>query len=181
MDTKPLRADARRNREKIVAAARDAFTALGTNAQMDDIAMRAQVGVGTLYRNFPTKDALVAAIVLAQMEENAAIARELLERDGPAWDVFCEFVERAGTKDQALAEVMSTQPAETFLNALGASGLAESAAEMMRRAQAEGTLRPDAGIEDIQIFMCGLGAVLRNFGPDRGRRYVEVMLDGMRA
>jgi AcrR family transcriptional regulator len=181
MDTRPLRADARRNREKIVTAARDAFAATGLDTQMDDIARGAGVGVGTLYRNFPTKDALVAAIVLAQMEENAQIADDLLARDGCSWECFEDFVRRAGMKDQALAEVMATQPAATFIDALQESGLAANVAEMMRRAQADGKMRPDASIEDVQIFMCGMGAVLRNFGPDRGRRYADIMLAGMRA
>jgi AcrR family transcriptional regulator len=181
MVTKPLRADARRNREKIVAAAVAAFTEYGSDAQMDDIAGRAGVGVGTLYRNFPTKDALVGAIVLAQMEENAALAAEMLEEALAPWECFSGFIRRAGLKDHALAEVISTQPTETFLGALEASGLGEHVTTMIERAQAEGTLNPDVSMRDIPIFMCGMGAVVRSFDGEQRDRYLDVVLRGMRA
>src|SRR5688572_33033457 len=90
--TKPLRADARRNRERIVAAARAAFAEYGLDAQMDEIARRAELGVGTLYRHFPTKDALVAALVEARMSRMAELGREVLAGDGdPAAD-FERFI-----------------------------------------------------------------------------------------
>ena len=77
--TRPLRADAQRNRDKIVAAARDCFSEDGLDAQMEDVARRAGVGVGTVYRHFPTKDALVRALVVAQMEAMTARGPEFLE------------------------------------------------------------------------------------------------------
>src|ERR671929_275144 len=78
---KPLRADARRNREKVLAAARAVFAEHGGDAQMDDVARRAEVGVGTVYRHFPTKEALVNALTDEQFDVIAAHAREMLALD----------------------------------------------------------------------------------------------------
>ena len=84
---KPLRADARRNREKVLAAARAVFAEQGVDAQMDDVARRADVGVGTVYRHFPTKDALLNALTDELFDVIAAHAREMLELDDP-WEAF---------------------------------------------------------------------------------------------
>src|SRR5918996_6567887 len=85
---KPLRADARRNRERVLKAARAVFADQGIDAQIDDVAKRAKVGVGTVYRHFPTKEALVDAIVRERFEELAGYAQEALER-ADAWEAFC--------------------------------------------------------------------------------------------
>src|SRR3954462_534801 len=84
---KPLRADARRNREKVLAAARAVFADEGVDAQMDDVARRADVGVGTVYRHFPTKDALLHALSDELFDVIAAHTRTLLELDDP-WEAF---------------------------------------------------------------------------------------------
>ncbi|MEA2405577.1 MAG: hypothetical protein QOE08_2224, partial [Thermoleophilaceae bacterium] len=83
--TKPLRADARRNRASVLEAARAAFADAGLDAQMDDVAARSGLGVGTVYRHFPTKDALVEALVEERFLELERIAAEKLERDDP-WE-----------------------------------------------------------------------------------------------
>ena len=88
---KPLRADARRNREKVVAAASAAFAESGLDAQVEDIARRAGVGVGTLYRHFPTKDALIDAIVDARFAELTGAAERALEEDD-VWAGFESFL-----------------------------------------------------------------------------------------
>src|SRR3954451_3064354 len=90
---RPLRADARRNRERILKAARAVFADKGIDAQIDDVAKRAKVGVGTVYRHFPTKEALRDALVRERFEEIAGYAREALERED-AWDGFCEMIWR---------------------------------------------------------------------------------------
>ena len=89
----PLRADARRNRERILDAARDAFAEHGRAVPLDEIATRAGVGPGTVYRHFPTKEALVEAVAAAGYEEICEIARESLELDDP-WQAFNDFMWR---------------------------------------------------------------------------------------
>ncbi len=83
----PLRADARRNREKVLAAARAVFSEHGRDAQMDDVARRAGVGVGTVYRHFPTKEALIEALMVAAFETIAEAAEAALEIEDP-WEAF---------------------------------------------------------------------------------------------
>ena len=183
IEPRPQRADARRNREKIVEAARASFAEYGLETQMDDIARRAGVGVGTLYRHFPTKDALVRAIVQRHMERMAELGRDMLGREGEPWDVFAGFLRSCGENnlsDRALAQVLSTQPATTFRDAAEASGLVEVGDELLRRAQSTGAAREDARVDDIPLIMCGLGAVLESWGEDAGRRYMTIMLDGLR-
>ena len=180
---RPLRADARRNREKIVDAARAAFAENGLETQMDDVARRAQVGVGTLYRHFPTKDALVRAMVHAHMERMALLGREVLASPGDPWDDFAGFLRTCSEKnlsDRALAQVMTTQPAEIFREAAEETGLVAVGAQLLDRAQRQGTARQDATVTDIPVVMCGLAAVLESWGEDAGRRYMTLVLDGLR-
>ena len=183
--TKPLRADARRNREKIVAAARTAFAEYGLEAQMDEIARRADVGVGTLYRHFPTKDALLRALVHARMETMAERGREVLARPPEdAWDAFAGFMRTCGEQhiaDRGLAQVMSTQPARTFQQAARESGLVATMDELLRRAQQAGQARGDARVEDVPLVMCAIGAVLESWGEHGARRFMELVLDGFGA
>ena len=89
---RPLRADARRNRERILESARDVFGEYGVDAQMDDVASRAGVGVGTVYRHFPTKEALMVELVRQKFRLFAAGAREALERDGEPFAVFADLM-----------------------------------------------------------------------------------------
>ena len=91
---RPLRADARRNRERILQSAREVFAECGTDAQIDDIAQRAGVGVGTVYRHFPTKEALMAELVRQKFRRFAAGARDALQRDGEPFAVFADLLRR---------------------------------------------------------------------------------------
>jgi AcrR family transcriptional regulator len=182
--SRPLRADARRNREKIVAAARETFSAQGLDAQMDDVARAAGVGVGTLYRHFPTKDALVAAMVVDKMALMAGLAPGYLEpADRDPWEAFTAFVDACAEQhiaDRALTQVTSTQPAATFLQAAHDTGLLENIGKLLARAQDAGIARQDLEATDVGIMMCGLGAVLESFGVGGGRRHLALMLAGMR-
>jgi AcrR family transcriptional regulator len=183
---RPLRADAARNREKIVAAARETFAEAGLTAQMDDIAARAGVGVGTLYRHFPTKDALVQALVLDHFARFTELGREALAReDADAWTAFSDFMWQCAERheeDRALNEVLSSQPAELPRQCAFDTGLAEVTSELMRRAQDAGAVRRDALPTDVPLLMCGLGAVLQSrWGEDAWRRYLTIGLDGLRA
>lgn len=183
---RPLRADAVRNREKIVAAAREVLAEYGLTAQMDDIARRAGVGVGTLYRHFPTKDALVRALVLDRFTMFAGFGREALAREGDdPWAVFSDWMWRCAEHhhaDRALSELLSSFPAEIPRQAARETGLADVTAEMVRRARNAGVVRADATPQDVPLLMCGLGAVLHShWGEDAWRRYFTIGLDGLKA
>ena len=143
IDPKPLRADARRNRERVLKAARAVFADQGVDAQMDDIARRARVGVGTVYRHFPTKEALRDALVRERFEEIAGYACEALEREDP-WEGFCELIWRAAERnaaDRAFCEVVAFTDQSSIVEECG---LARSTDELMNRAKAQGKLRADA-------------------------------------
>ena len=181
-ESKPLRADARRNRERIVKAARAVFADQGIDAQIDDVARRAKVGVGTVYRHFPTKEALLEALVRERFEEIAGYAREALERED-AWEGFCELIWRAAERnavDRAFCEVVAGTDCSRVVEE---TGLAGSTEELMRGAKAQGRMRADATIMDVEITMCGASSVMRTIltAPDVWRRYLTLMLDGLRA
>src|SRR5947208_8597118 len=108
--TRPLRADAQRNRDKIVAAARDCFSEEGLDAQMEDVARRAGVGVGTVYRHFTTKDELVDALADERFDRLRDLALEALEMEDPceAFETFVRASARIQTEDRALSEVLTS-------------------------------------------------------------------------
>ncbi len=178
---KPLRADARRNRERILKAARAVFADQGMHSQIDDVARRAKVGVGTLYRHFPTKEALVEALVRERFEEIAGYAREALERED-AWEGFCELIWRAAERNAADLAFCEAQASTDQSRVVAEVGLAESTNALVRRAIAQGRMRADVTEEDVPMMMCGASSVMR-LSPksDAWRRYLTVMLDGLRA
>lgn len=179
------RADARRNREAVIAAARTLFAAEGLEAQMPDVARAANVGVGTVYRHFPTKDELVAALVADRFDRLAEKASEALEAPD-AWRGFCDFIRFAAAiqaDDRGLCEVMGSRP-EVMDAAARAAGLPELADRLVKRAQRSGGLRRDLSWEDIPLIVCGFGPLTQaKAGPAVGRwpRLVEIILDGLRA
>jgi AcrR family transcriptional regulator len=178
---RPLRADARRNRERILKAARAVFADKGIDAQIDDVAKRAKVGVGTVYRHFPTKEALRDALVRERFEEIAVYAREALGRED-AWEGFCELIWRAAERnavDRAFCEIVAFTDQSAILEQCG---LNASTAELIERAKRQGTMRADATQDDIPIMMAGAGSVMRAHpSPAIWRRYLTIMLDGLRA
>ena len=183
---KPLRADARRNRDRIVEAARAAFAESGLDAQMDDVAARAGVGVGTLYRHFPTKDALVRAVIVHKMTGLAELGRKRLDAGGDPWESFRAWLwECAETHvhDRALSQVLSTQPSSTFRQiAAEETELADVSSRLIGRAQAAGAVRHDARGEDVGLVMCGLAAILESgWGESAWRRYLSLVEQGLTA
>ena len=178
---KPLRADARRNRERILKAARAVFADQGMHSQIDDVAKRAKVGVGTVYRHFPTKEALVEALVRERFEEIAGYALEALERED-AWEGFCELIWRAAERNAADLAFCEAVAFSDQSKVVAEVGLARSTDELMRRAKAQGRMRSDATENDVPMMMCGASSVMR-LSPtaDAWRRYLTLMLDGLRA
>jgi AcrR family transcriptional regulator len=182
---KALRADARRNHEAVLSAAKRLFADQGLDAQMPDVARAAKVGVGTVYRHFATKDDLIAALVAERFERFAESVRENLEREDP-WEGFCgfiRFVTQLQADDRGLCEVMGSRP-EVMDAAARAAGLPALCEQLVTRAQDAGQLRRDVEWEDIPMIACGLGSVTQaSVGPATGRwpRLVEIILDGLRA
>jgi AcrR family transcriptional regulator len=178
---RPLRADARRNRERILESARAVFAESGIEAQIDDVAARAGVGVGTVYRHFPTKEALMAELVRQKFRLLADGAREALERDGEPFAVFVDMLRRNAdvcardaAMQHALTGVGDAHTEQQELNAL--SG------ELIARAQRAGTMRSDIKPSDIAMLMCGVSATMAHSGPGFDwHRHLELAIDMLRA
>jgi AcrR family transcriptional regulator len=182
----PRRADARRNRAKILDAARATFAEDGLDAQMPDIARRAGVGVGTLYRHHPTKDALVSALAQDHFAELAELAEGLCGGED-AWGALTELIwisARRFSDDRGLAEIAAKQPQAIQQAAEEQDRLVGHVARLVEHAKTQGTIRQDATVDDVGTIMCGLGAVCRmqDLGkPVSWERYVTLMLGGLRA
>ncbi len=164
---RPLRADARRNRERVLAAARVVFAEHGHEAQMDDVARRAGVGVGTVYRHFPTKEALIEALAL---DASSAVAWARRRWSAPIRGRHsprrCGRV-RSSARDRAFTEIMGELPGPMPMAAEIEQDMNNTLGELMRRAQASGELRPDLVIDDVAMFMCGIGSAPASHLPRR--------------
>ena len=178
---RPPRADAVRNRERVIAAARKVMARKGLDAQMDEIARAAKVGVGTVYRHFPTKDDLVDALAAARFERLAELADEALEHPDPE-QAFVEFIRASAeiqVADRALSEVLVSRP-ETMRRSSESVGMLGRVAKVMARAQAAGAVRADAQPEDVPMMMCALAGACNNPMTDP-ERYLGIIVDGLRA
>ncbi len=188
-DTLPRtqRADARRNRESVVEAARKLMATEGLDAQMDDIAREAGVGVGTVYRHFPNKEDLIYALAEHRFERLAQFAREALAEPDPGGS-FERYLYRGAelqVTDRSLSEIMRDRP-EAMQAGAQKVGLLGLVRELMTRAQKAGAIRADAEAEDVPMLMCGLGtSTPGNDGPfvtpTSWRRFMAIVIDGLRA
>lgn len=149
---RPLRADARRNRERILEAAREVFSRDGVDAPIDAVAQRAGVGVGTLYRHFPNKHALFEAIMVDRIGLLAAEGREL-EGAGDPGEAFFSFLSsmaEQGARDMALACAFADAGLDVGTLQAGLKApLVSAVATMLSRAQTAGAVRPDVTVEDV--------------------------------
>jgi AcrR family transcriptional regulator len=183
---RPLRADARRNREKIVNAAREIVAEHGEAAQIDDVARLAGVGVGTVYRHFPNKEALMGELVRLCVVECTAIANECASIDDP-WEAFAGMIRTSCERmasDAAMRRTWQAAGDEAVAYAAPAKLELHAAAEVLiDHAHASGGLRADFTVDDMPGLMCGLGAAIDAMPePDeRWRRLVEFALDGLQA
>ncbi|MGZ4268941.1 MAG: TetR/AcrR family transcriptional regulator [Solirubrobacteraceae bacterium] len=180
---RPQRADARRNRERILAAAKAIFAEEGIGAQMDDVARAAGVGVGTVYRHFPTKDALMECLVAEHFEAIITIEREALAIDDP-WEAFAATIRngaRLMADDTHMRQAMLRFPDSAWEHAQPQNGVVDELGDrIIRRAQAAGVLREDFSVADMPMIMGGLCASIGIPGAD-WRRHVEILLAGLRA
>ena len=179
------RSDAVRNRAAVIEAARKVMGKKGLDAGMDEVAHAAEVGVGTVYRHFPTKDDLVVALADYRFQRLAEFAREALAEDD-AGAAFERFLHRGGelqASDQALSEVMRGYE-NVMPKAAERAGLLELTREVLTRAQDVGAIRADLEAEDIPMVMCGIGTTTHHPAPFIGAeawwRFLAIVLDGMR-
>ncbi|MEV7094325.1 helix-turn-helix domain-containing protein [Amycolatopsis sp. NPDC051045] len=174
---RPLRADARRNREALVAAAREVFGAKGVDAPLDEIARRAEVAIGTLYNRFPTRVDLVEAAFLPTLDEAKAVTEEALACADP-WEGFVLFLERSvlmQVADRGFTQVCARafDPDSGLEKAKHA--MASRMERIITRAQEAGALRPDFRNHDLAVVFAAASAA-----PD-WRRGLALVLDGLRA
>ena len=178
---RPKRADARRNYEKLLAAAADAFAQDGTDASLEDIARRAQVGIGTLYRHFPTRQDLLEAVYLEEVEEMSRAADDLA--DVEPWDALVtwlhQFVRYAATKRALADEMMATigRDAEVFVACRAA--ITAAGDKLLKRAQEAGVVRRDTNFTDVGRMVGGIAAI-RTTDPGQIEHILDVALDGLR-
>jgi AcrR family transcriptional regulator len=178
---RPKRADARRNYDKLVAAAREVFGEQETDATLEEISKRAGVGIGTLYRHFPARENLVEAAYVDGVEEVCAAAGR---HDGEEpWEALTgwllEIVAFASTKRVLADELFAflDRDAPVFKSC---SGVIYDAGEpLLRRAQEAGAVRDDVDISDVTKMVSGI-AGLRTVDPDQIKRIIAVALDGLR-
>jgi AcrR family transcriptional regulator len=183
---RPLRKDAERNRQRILAAAGALFAECGLGATLDAVAERAGVGVGTVYRRFPDKEALIDALFEERIDQVVAIAEACSAMDD-AWEALSCFFDRAITlhgQDRALKEIVFSTAHGHQRVASARDRIAPLVEALVARAHAAGQLRKDFQTTDTPIIQLALTAVIEYAGdvePDLWRRYLAVMLDGLRA
>jgi AcrR family transcriptional regulator len=173
---RPHRADARRNFDALLAAARDAFAEHGSGASLEDIARRAGVGIGTLYRNFPTRQDLFDAVYFGEIEELCQAADEVA--DLPSWEAFETWLQRfvgyAATK-RAIYEELN-KDSEMFRTAREA--MYDAGQPLFDQAQNSGAIRPDTNFDDVLRMVSGLTAA--GFVDEAQRtRVLNLALDGL--
>lgn len=182
--SRPLRKDAVRNRELLIAAAREVFAERGLEASLDDVANRAGLGVGTAYRHFANKYELARAIFGAAIDNIVALAEDAAARED-AWDGVVAFFEGAAdaqTADRGLREVlMGVHDAEQMARVH--DRLTEPLDTLVARAKASGALRADVETADIGMvlmMLCTVADVTGDVAPDQWRRYLPMLLEGLR-
>lgn len=180
MPERPLRADARRNREKVLRAAREAFAASGYGVPMDEIAGLAGVGPGTVYRHFPTKEALFEAVVTARVEDLVSDVRARAEAGDPG-DAFFGFLARIAGE----AAVKRDLPDAISVPGALQDALHAALDVLLRRAQQAGTVRGDIGTRDLVVLFKALLTVIRETPAGTADlalrdRVFAVLTDGLR-
>ncbi len=183
---RPLRKDAERNRQRILAAARDLFAQRGVEPNLNDIAHHAGVGVGTVYRRFATKEELIEAIFEDGLDQIAALAQTALQHDDP-WHGFAWFVNtmcELTATDRGLREIAFSKSYAGARVDAAQERLGPILTKVVERAQNDGSLRQDVSFTDMPIISLLAGTVSEFAGhvdPSLWRRYVAILLDGMRS
>lgn len=183
---RPMRADARRNRLKVISTAERVLASEGSAASMREIARRASVGLATVYRQFPTKEALLEAIVDERINRLLTHAREAADSPHPseAFFNFFDFAVESATGEKALADSL----AQAGIDTKGATQsrwreLKATTATLLARAQNEGGIRTDTTMSEILALIAAtsLAADRQQWSTERRRRTLQIIFDGLRA
>jgi AcrR family transcriptional regulator len=180
-----MRADARRNRARVLAAAEEVFSEEGGKAQVDEIARRAGVGVGTVCRHFPTKQALLDAVLEAMYASLLAEAEAALTEpdSGAAFDAFFHRLADFQARHRALAESMVTTSELSAAAQATKQSLRRALTQLTKNAQAVGAIRDDIAAADVTTLFSGVAqttALAGDLQPVLRRRYAAIILDGLR-
>ena len=182
----PLRADAERNRRRILEAAAEEFSERGLTASLDDVAARAEVGVGTVYRRFPDREALVNALFEKRIAELVELA-ERAERNPDAWEGLVEFLREGSEfygRNRALRELMFSAPGGRDWVDRVRTTVRPRVARVISRAQEQGKLRDDFATLDVPLIELMLANVIEftaDVAPNAWRRLLIYVVDGLRA
>jgi AcrR family transcriptional regulator len=180
-ESRPLRADARRNRARVLAVADEVFAAEGLAVPIDEIARRAGLGVGTLYRHFPTKEALFEAVIVGRIEGLIGEAAARLDADDPVAALlsFLDVLAEGATTNHGLHDALTGAGVDLRVHLAGlAPELMDVLAELLRRAQATGGIRADVGPYDVRVLATAIPRLSEpGVSPAALRR---VIFDGLR-
>jgi AcrR family transcriptional regulator len=179
-----LRADARRNRGRILESARAVFAEYGADAQIVDVARQAGVGVGTVYRHFPTKEALLVELMREKFRLFAARGREALERDEEPFAVIEDLLRsnaETAAKDAAVQHALVSAGEQIWMQAQAEQDeLLAVTEELLARARQAGTIRADVMAMDIGMLMCGVCSTMADRPGFDWRRHLELVIDALR-
>jgi AcrR family transcriptional regulator len=179
---RPKRADALRNYEKLLTAARAEFAEHGESTSLEEIARRAGVGIGTLYRNFPNRQALVEALYVDEVEEVCRVAAELDGAEDP-WEGLSSWLERLigyiATKRVLASELLNYLDKDAPLFTSCRTLLWAAGEPLLKRAQESGAVRSDVSIGDVMHMVMGI-AKIPTSEPGQAEHLVRVALDGLR-
>ena len=180
---RPLRKDAARNRARVLETAYETFAAEGLSVPIDEIARRARVGAGTVYRHFPTKEDLFAAVVESRLRHIIDAGRALLDDPGPGEALFAflrSMVLNFGATDQGLVEALGGLGIDVEACAPDAEDAFRALlGELLTAAQTAGTVRADVDVPAIKALMVGCQA-MQGYDTARAERVTDVVIDGLR-
>jgi AcrR family transcriptional regulator len=174
---RPHRADARRNFDALLAAARDAFSEQGSEASLEDIARHAGVGIGTLYRNFPTRQELLNAVYIGEVEQLRDAAHQAAEL--PPWEAWEAWLERFATYVATKVSMQQALNKDSEMFRACREAIVEASEPLFTRAQQAGEIRGDISFDDALRMLSGI--VASAYCDDAQRdRVLQVALDGLR-
>ncbi len=180
----PMRADALRNRQRVLEVAQEVFAAEGLAVPIDEIARRAGLGVGTLYRHFPTKEALLEAILVARMEQVTGVVLGLIESSDPgaAFFGYLAHVGEESLSKKDLMEALARAGYDLKRAVAAKKEMLRAVTRLLERAQFVGAVRADVTAGEVHALIAGATAAVERYGGDAASRarMIQVVCDGLR-